>query len=330
MSWRGQQVLVTGADGFIGSHLTEALAQRGARVTALALYDPRGRRGWLDELPAELADTVEIRSGDVRDTDMIRRLVRPADTVFHLAALIGIPYSYHAPRSYMQTNAMGTLNVLEGAREGRAGCVLVVSTSEVYGTAVRVPIDETHPLQAQSPYAASKIAAEKTAESFYRAFDTPVVVVRPFNTYGPRQSARAVIPTVLMQLLAGAETLALGDTAPTRDFNYVDDTVTGMIRLAECEAAIGRTVNIGTGTEISIGEMAEAAQQALGRTARVTVDQARMRPAASEVRRLCADNALLKQLTGWQPDTPLEHGLARMAEWMATRRPDYDAARYYV
>ena len=331
LRWNGKRAVVTGACGFIGSHLVEALVRAGARTLALVLYDARGSRGWVDDLPDEIREQVEIVAGDVRDADMMRRMIQAGDTVFHLAALIGIPYSYDAPRSYLETNIGGTLNVLEAARETGAQRVLVTSTSEVYGTALRVPIAEDHPLQAQSPYAATKIGAEKLAESYWRSFETPVTVVRPFNTFGPRQSARAVIPTLLMQLLAGRETLNLGDPDTTRDFNYVEDTAAALIRLAMCDEAAGTVVNIGTGTEISIKDMALLAQRVVGREAHLRTDPERVRPEKSEVRRLCADATLLRALTGWSPPARMEEGLRRTADWMKERAGDgYEPDRYYV
>ena len=336
MNWNQQTAVVTGACGFIGSHLVEALVARGAKVKALALYSARGSNGWLDSIAPEARAAIEIVQGDVRDTELVRNLVGEGDVVFHLAALIGIPYSYQAPRSYVETNIQGTLNILEAVRQKQARRALVVSTSEVYGTALRVPIDEQHPLQAQSPYSATKIAAETMAESFFRAFGTPVTVVRPFNTFGPRQSARAVIPTIIMQILGGAKALKLGDPTPTRDFTFVADTAEGMIRLAECEAAVGRVVNIGTGRDVSIGEVARIAQSVMGCADSIPLDtdSRRLRPEASEVRRLCAGNALLRELTGWAPPFRLEEGLKLTADWMKTwLKKDgsgYDPERYYV
>jgi nucleoside-diphosphate-sugar epimerase len=257
-------------------------------------------------------------------------LVQPGDVVFHLAALIGIPYSYAAPRSYVETNINGTMNLLEAARRREAARLLVVSTSEVYGTAQFVPITEEHPLQGQSPYSASKIGAEKLAESYAKSFELPVTVVRPFNTFGPRQSPRAVIATILMQLMHGVKELMLGDPSTTRDFNYVADTAEGMIRLAACPDACGRAVNIGTGTEVSIQQVVEQAQAVTGCSVAIRQDPARIRPVASEVRRLCADNQLLKELTGWTPPSRLEEGLRYTAEWMKEQAGRYDPQRYYI
>ena len=330
MSLHGQSVVVTGACGFIGSHLVEALVRRGAHVKALTFYNARGSHGWMDNVAADVRKDVQIVSGDIRDAGMMRDLIAKADTVFHLAALIGIPYSYQAPASYVETNVTGTLNILEACRSTGAARLLVTSTSEVYGTALRVPIDEAHPLQAQSPYSATKIAAEKLAESYHKSFETPLVIIRPFNTFGPRQSARAVIPTILMQLLHGQQELKLGDTATSRDFNYVADTVEGMIRLAECDAAIGRTVNIGTGKDFTIADIAAMAQNIAGVKVIIRQESSRTRPVASEVRRLCCDNTLLKSLTGWAPPVRVEEGLKLMADWMKKEMEFYDPQRYYV
>lgn len=330
MKWNGQTAVVTGACGFIGSHLVEELVRRGAHVKALSLYNPRGSLGWIEDLAPEIRAGVEVVCGDVRDGDLMRTLVEPGSTVFHLAALIGIPYSYVSPRSYVDTNVVGTLNMLEASRAAEVRRLLVTSTSEVYGTALQVPISETHPLQGQSPYSASKIGADKLAESYELSFGLPVTTMRPFNTFGPRQSPRAVIPTIIMQLLNGATQLKLGDPTTTRDFTYVKDTVEGMIRLAECDAAIGRTVNIGTGTDISIEQTARLAMEVTGRSAQIVSDAQRIRPKNSEVRRLQADASLLEELTGWKPPMRVAHGVARVAEWMKVRMGDYDANRYYI
>ncbi len=327
---KGTTAVVTGACGFIGSHLAETLVRRGARVKALAFYDARGSRGWLDQIDPALAGGMEIISGDIRDAEQMRRLIGKDDVVFHLAALIGIPYSYVAPRSYVQTNIEGTLNILEAARAAGAARVINMSTSEVYGTALRVPIDEDHPLQGQSPYSASKIGAEKMTESYVKSFGLPAVTVRAFNTFGPRQSPRAVIPTILMQLLSGAGELQLGNLYSTRDFNFVEDTVEGLIRLASCDGAIGGVVNIGTGSEITIQALAETAQRATGCSARIVERQDRMRPGPSEVQRLCADSSRLRALTGWTPPPRLEEGLHLTAEWMKRELKRYEPQRYYV
>jgi NAD dependent epimerase/dehydratase len=324
-SWSGRRVLVTGAGGFIGSHLTERLVELGADVRALVEYNSVGSWGWLDESPVR--GDVEAVLGDVRDPDAPRRLAAGVEVVFHLAALIAIPHSYEAPHSYVETNVLGTLNVLRGAHDAGARMVVHTSTSEVYGTAQSVPIPETHPLQAQSPYAASKIGADKLAESFHLTFGLPVATLRPFNTYGPRQSARAVIPTILTQLLAG-DAVVLGNLAPTRDFTFVSDTVEAFVRIADCPAAVGRVVNSGSGREISIGELAERVEAVLGRSAPVQRDAERIRPPASEVERLCADAGLARELLGWEPQVSLDEGLAATAEWIGEHLDRYRVGTY--
>lgn len=330
MKWSGQKVFVTGACGFIGSHLVESLVRRGASVQALTIYNARGSHGWMEDIDPEVLKEVELISGDVRDAEHMRRIMQPDSVVFHLAALIGIPYSYVAPRSYHDTNITGTLNMLEAARDKGVQRLLVTSTSEVYGTALTVPISEEHPLQGQSPYSASKIAADKLAESYALSFELPVVTMRPFNTFGPRQSARAVIPTIVMQLLNGANQIKLGDPTTTRDFTFVEDTAEGMIRLAECERALGEVVNIGTGIDIPIEDTAKLAMKAVGHEVEIVCDEQRIRPAASEVRRLQADASRLDAWTGWKPPMRLEEGVQRLAEWMKPRLQHYDANRYYV
>ena len=330
MNWNNSRAVVTGACGFIGSHLVELLVKEGAHVKALALYDARGSYGWLDDLTPETLNSVEIVAGDVRDTGMVDELVDEGDTVFHLAALIGIPYSYHAPRSYVETNVSGTVNVLSACRQYNARRCLVVSTSEVYGTAIEVPIPESHPLQAQSPYSASKIAAEKLAESYHKSFGLPLTVVRPFNTYGPRQSARAVIPTILMQAHSGCTELQLGDPSTTRDFNYVRDTARGMMALAASDDAVGKTVNIGTNTEVSIGDVVETVGRIVGTPLLIKNDPQRMRPGPSEVRRLLADNSLIRSITSWTPTVELEDGLSRTLDWMRSNTRFYQHDRYYL
>ena len=323
MSVRGDTVLVTGADGFIGSHLVELLCREGAQVRALSYYNSLGSWGWLEALPC--LNDIEVIAGDVRDPAQMRAASKGVKTIFHLAALIAIPYSYHAPASYVQTNVEGTLNVLQAALDNGVGRVLHTSTSEVYGTARRVPIDEAHPLQPQSPYSASKIAADALAMSFHYAFGLPVTVVRPFNTYGPRQSARAVIPTVITQILAGQRGIRLGSLHPTRDFNYVTDTCRGFVELAACDAAIGRTVNIGSDSEISVGNTAKLIARLMGAEIGIETDEARLRPAASEVERLRCDNSLIRSLTGFAPEIGIEEGLKLTIEWF--REPEN--LRYY-
>lgn len=297
------QVLVTGADGFIGSHLVEALVRRGARVRAMVLYDARGQRGWLDTLPAHVLDAIEVVASDVRDPFATRAAMERCRAVLHLAALIGIPYSYVAPASYVATNVSGTLNILEAARSLGTERVVITSTSEVYGTARYVPIDEAHPLTAQSPYAASKIAADQLALSYHRAFELPVMVVRPFNTYGPRQSARAVIPTIITQLARGQRKIQLGSLSPTRDFSFVEDIAAGFVAALESEI-VGEVIQLGSGFEISIGDTARMIAQAMGVEVRIEQDPQRVRPAQSEVERLFCDPSLARSRLGWSP----QHG----------------------
>lgn len=317
MELTGKNVLVTGADGFIGSHLTQALAAQGANVRAFVYYNSFNSWGWLDSIPAAERSALDIFAGDIRDPNGVREALKGCDVVFHLAALIGIPFSYHSPDSYVDTNVKGTLNVLQAARDLDLERVLVTSTSEVYGTARQVPIPETHPLQGQSPYSASKIGADKMAESFHLSFELPVTTVRPFNTYGPRQSARAIIPTIITQLASGAQEIKLGSLSPTRDLNYVTDTATGFIELAKSDAAVGRTVNVCTGKEISVGDLAATLIEIVNPDARVVTDQQRLRPSASEVERLLGDNALMTELTGWEPSVSLREGLERTVTWFS-------------
>ncbi len=318
--------LVTGADGFIGSHLTEALLARGYRVRALSQYNSFNNWGWLEDVAP--SDRLEIVCGDVRDPDFCRHICRGADVVFHLAALIAIPYSYVAPDSYVDTNIKGTLNMCQAARDCGVERIVVTSTSEVYGTAQYVPIDEKHPRQPQSPYSATKIGADAIAESFYRAFDLPVVIARPFNAYGPRQSARAIIPTIISQIATGKGRLKLGDLSPTRDFNYVTDTAAGFIALAEAPGIEGRSINISTGTEVTMADTLAAIADIMGADVETVVDPERLRPAKSEVNRLCGDNTLITTLTDWRPAHTLEQGLRKTVEWflqpgnLAKYKPD--------
>jgi NAD dependent epimerase/dehydratase len=322
-------VLVTGGEGFIGSHLVERLVQDGAQVRALVYYNSFGRWGWLDSLDADVQDAVEVLPGDVRDGRRVDEAVAGTDTVFHLAALIGIPYSYHAAESYVQTNVTGTFHVAEACR--RHGARMVhTSTSEVYGTAIRVPIDEEHPLQPQSPYSASKIGGDMMALSYWHAHEVPVAVVRPFNTYGPRQSTRAVIPTILAQLQAGATELHLGAVTPKRDFNYVTDTAAGFVALADCDEALGRATNIGSGREISIGELVELCCEITGQQAEVVTDEARLRPEGSEVDRLLCDYSVAERIAGWTPQVSLEDGLARTADWVKRHLADLETSAYQI
>lgn len=315
MELKGKRVVVTGADGFIGSHLTEALVTYGADVSAFCYYNSFDSRGWLDSAPPHITDQIDFFMGDVRDPNGVRKALAGKEVVFHLAALIGIPFSYHSPDSYVDTNVRGALNVLQASRDLGLERVLVTSTSEVYGTAQYVPIDERHPLQAQSPYSASKIGADKIAESFFRSFETPVITVRPFNTYGPRQSTRAVIPTIITQLLAGLPEIRLGSLHPTRDLNYVDDIVAGFVALAECDEAIGLAVNVGSGAEISIGDLAGVIMDVAGVRASVITTDERRRPEDSEVERLLCDSRLMVSLTEWSPQIPLRAGLIRTVDW---------------
>jgi NAD dependent epimerase/dehydratase len=332
MLLEGKRVVVTGADGFIGSHLTEALIAHGCDVTAFCYYNSFDSRGWLDTVPASISNRVEFFMGDIRDPNGVRMALAGKDVVFHLAALIGIPFSYHSPDSYVDTNVRGTLNVLQASRDLELERVVVTSTSEVYGTAQYVPIDESHPLQGQSPYSASKIGADKIAESFYRSFELPVVTARPFNTYGPRQSARAVISTIITQLLAGASDLKLGSLHPARDLTYVADTCAAFIALAECDKAVGREVNIGSGFEISVGDLAQKLIALMHTKAIVVTDVVRLRPEKSEVERLLAANTLIRELTGWKPSVSLDEGLARTVQWFRdeTNRSRYRSDRYGV
>ena len=309
-------VMVTGADGFIGSHLTEELVKKGEKGKAFCLYNSFGTWGWLDTLPPEIKNEIEVFMGDVRDPNGVRHAMAGQEIVYHLAALIAIPFSYHSPDSYVDTNIKGTLNVLNAARQVGTQHLLVTSTSEVYGTAQYVPIDEKHPYQGQSPYSATKIGADRLAESFWRSFELPVTIVRPFNTYGPRQSARAVIPTIITQLLAGKTEIKLGSLTPTRDFNYVKDTAAGFMALGDCEAAIGQEVNIATGEEHSIGDLANELIRQINPEAKIVCDEQRLRPENSEVNRLLGDASKMRALTGWKPAYTFEQGLAATIEFL--------------
>lgn len=327
MNWTGRKVLVTGAGGFIGSHLAEELTRAGAQVRAMVHYNSAGRRGWLDS--SSLRNEMEFVAGDITDSGSVSSAMQDRDTVFHLAALIAIPYSYIAPASYVQTNIVGTLNVLEAGRRLGTARIVHTSTSEVYGTALQVPISESHPLQGQSPYSASKIGADKLVESYYRSFQTPVVTVRPFNTFGPRQSARAVLPTIITQCLAG-DVVRLGSISPTRDLNYVSDTVRGFMACALSDEAVGRTINIGSGREISVGDLAQTVARLLGIQLRLECDEQRVRPNNSEVERLLACNQLAQQLVGWKSLVTLEEGLNRTIEWFRENSAGYQAHVYNV
>ena len=309
------KILVTGSDGFIGSHLTEELVKLGYHVKAFVYYNSFNTWGWLDTLPEEMLSQIEVFQGDIRDPNGVREAMKDCDAVFHLAALIAIPFSYHSPDSYVDTNIKGTLNILQAARDGGGKRVLITSTSEVYGTAQYVPIDEKHPFQGQSPYSATKIGADRLAESFYRSFNLPVTIVRPFNTYGPRQSARAVIPTVITQLLAGKNEIKLGSLTPTRDFNYVKDTVNGFIEIYNSSKTIGEEINIATQEEISIGQLSEELIKQINPRAEIICDEIRLRPEKSEVNRLLGCNEKIKTLTDWTPHFTLEQGLSETIDF---------------
>ena len=325
-----KKVLVTGADGFIGSHLTESLLEKGYDVKAFTYYNSFNTWGWLDTLPKEKLDQIEVFSGDVRDPNGVREAMKGVDQVFHLAALIAIPFSYHSPDSYVDTNIKGTLNVLQAARDLGTEKIMVTSTSEVYGTAQYVPIDEKHPFQGQSPYSATKIGADRLAESFYRSFNLPVVIVRPFNTFGPRQSARAVIPTIITQLLAGREEIKLGSLTPTRDFNYVKDTAAGFIAIAEADKTVGQEINIATQREISIGDLAKEIIAQINPDAKIVCDEQRLRPEKSEVNRLLGANSKIKELTDWKQQYTFEQGIAETIAWIRQNMAAYKTDIYNV
>jgi NAD dependent epimerase/dehydratase len=320
MNLKGKKVLVTGADGFIGSHLIEALLAHGCEVRAFVYYNSFNSWGWLDTFTKEQLDHIDVFAGDIRDPQGVKQAMKDCDVVFHLAALIAIPFSYHSPDSYVDTNIKGTLNVLQAAREYDTERIVVTSTSEVYGTAHYIPIDEKHPCQGQSPYSATKIAADRLAESFYRSFQTPVIIARPFNTYGPRQSARAIIPTVITQLLSGEKVLKLGLLTPTRDFNYVKDTAQGFIALAEADAAIGQEINIATGVEHSMADIVQQLIAEINPSATILTDNKRLRPDASEVFRLLGDNKKIMTLTKWKPSYSFQDGLTDTISWF--RKPE--------
>ena len=308
-------ILVTGSDGFIGSHLTEALLVAGHDVTALVQYNSFNNWGWLDDIPA--SPRLRVVCGDVRDPHFCKMITQGIDVIYHLAALIAIPYSYVAPDSYIDVNVKGTLNICQAAKENHVGLVIHTSTSEVYGTARYVPIDEKHPLQPQSPYSASKIGADAIAMSFHNAFDLPLIIARPFNTYGPRQSARAVIPTIITQILSGAKQIKLGDITPTRDFNYVTDTCRGFMALAGCPQAVGQTVNIGSNYEISVGDTLALIRELMGSDVEFITDEARLRPENSEVQRLWCDNTLIHSLTGFKAEVDIRSGLKKTIDWFS-------------
>lgn len=316
-----KKILITGADGFIGSHLTEELVKQGYNVKALVYYNSFNSWGWLDSLPKKILNNIEVFSGDIRDPHGVKEAMKNCDTVLHLASLIAIPYSYHSPDTYVDTNIKGTLNVLQAARELGVSKVVHTSTSEVYGTAQYVPIDEEHPLQGQSPYSATKIGADQMALSFYRSFETPVSIIRPFNTYGPRQSARAVIPTIITQLAAGKNKIKLGSIQPTRDFNYVKDTVDGFISIMNHDKSIGEVINIGSNYEVSIGDTAKLIAEVMDVSIEIETEDIRLRPEKSEVERLWANNKKAKQLIGWTPQyggiEGFKKGLKETADWFS-------------
>jgi NAD dependent epimerase/dehydratase len=327
MSLVGQRALVTGAGGFIGSHLTERLVEMGVKTRAMVRYSSSGSRGWLDSSP--VSGDMEIIVGDVRDTDHLRQALDGVDVVFHLAALISIPYSYQSPQAYIRTNIEGTANVLEAARAAGTPLVIQTSTSEVYGSARYVPIDEEHPLQGQSPYSASKIGADKLAEAFHKSFALPVATVRPFNTYGPRQSSRAIIPTIITQALTQPE-LHLGSLGPTRDFNFVGDTVEGFIAISQCPEAVGQVTNIGSGVDVSIGQLISTILEILGKDIPIVSDEERIRPPDSEVLCLRADSSKAQKIAGWQPKYSLEEGLSETITWIQSNLDRYRPDSYAV
>lgn len=324
------KILVTGADGFIGSHLVEKLVKEGHDVRAFSYYNSFNSWGWMDSFSKELINEIDIFTGDIRDPNGVREAMKGIDEVYHLAALIAIPFSYHSPDSYVDTNIKGTLNVLQAARDFDLERILVTSTSEVYGTAKYVPIDENHPFQGQSPYSATKIGADRLAESFYRSFDMPISIVRPFNTYGPRQSARAVIPTIITQLLSGKEEIKLGSLTPTRDFNYVKDTVNGFVEIAKSSKAIGEEINIATQKEISIGQLAEELIKQINPNAKIVCDDQRLRPDKSEVNRLLGANGKISSMTNWKPNYTFAEGLSETIEFFKENLDKYKADIYNI
>ena len=327
-----KNILITGSDGFIGSHLTEELVKQGYNVKAFVYYNSFNSWGWIDSLPKEIKNEIEIFAGDIRDPNGVREAMKDCDTVFHLAALIAIPFSYHSPDSYVDTNVKGTLNILQAAKLLGTKRILVTSTSEVYGTAKFVPITEEHPFQGQSPYSATKIGADRLAESFYRSFNLPVTIVRPFNTFGPRQSARAVIPTIITQLQNDFKEIKLGDLTPTRDFVYVKDTANGFIEIAKSGKTIGQEINIATQSEISIGDLANEMIRQINPKAKIVTDQQRIRPEKSEVNRLFGSNKKIKELTNWTQKYSLQEGLKETIEWFSKKEnlAKYKAGIYNV
>lgn len=331
MNLKGKKVLITGSEGFIGSHLTERLVELGADVTALVQYNSFNNWGWIDTFDKNVKESLNVITGDIREYDNVKRMMKGQQVVFHLAALIAIPYSYLSPMAYVRTNVEGTTNVLEACREEESIEKIVhTSTSETYGTALYVPIDEKHPMQGQSPYSASKIGADKMAESFYRSFNLPIVTLRPFNTYGPRQSARAVIPTIISQILSGKKEIKLGSLTPTRDFNYVKDTAEAFIKVVESDKTIGEVINAGSNYEISIGDTVKKIIDILGQDVKIMCDDERIRPEKSEVNRLWADNTKIKQLTDWTPKYTIDDGLKETIEWIKNNMKYFKTDIYNV
>ncbi|MGH4125351.1 MAG: NAD-dependent 4,6-dehydratase LegB [Clostridium sp.] len=330
MNWQGKKVLVTGAEGFIGSHLTERLVELGADVTALAQYNSFNNWGWIDTFDKKTKDSIKVVTGDIREYDGMKRIIKGQEVVLHLAALIAIPYSYLSPMAYVRTNIEGTTNVLEACREYEVEKIVHTSTSETYGTALYVPIDEKHPMQGQSPYSASKIGADKMAESYYKSFNMPIATIRPFNTYGPRQSARAVIPTIISQILAGKTEIKLGSLTPTRDFNFVKDTAEAFIKVAESEKTIGEVINAGSNYEITIGDTVKKIISIIGKDVKILCDDERLRPENSEVNRLWADNTKIKELTGWKPNYNIDRGLEETVEWIKNNMQYFKTDIYNV
>ena len=330
MNWNSKSILITGAGGFIGSHLAEQIIECGAKVRAFVRYNSRGDWGMLELLPKHKLDEIEVCAGDLRDSHAVRRAVQKTEILFHLGSLIAIPYSYIHPRETIETNVMGALNVMSAASEVGVDRVIHTSTSEVYGTARYVPMDEKHPLQGQSPYSASKIGADMVAESFYRSFGLPVTIIRPFNTFGPRQSARAVIPTIITQALTPVAQIVLGSIHPTRDYTYVEDVVNAFIKAAVSQDSIGETINIGSGSDISIGDIAKQVMSILGVDKPIALDSKRVRPVNSEVERLCCDNTKARQLLDWEPRISLEEGLRRTIQWFSANPGSYKPDIYNI
>lgn len=330
MNLKGKKVLVTGAEGFIGSHLTERLVELGADVTALVQYNSFNNWGWIDTFDKEVLNSIKVETGDIRELDGMNRIIKGQEVVFHLAALIAIPYSYLSPMAYVRTNVEGTVNVLEACRNHDVQKIIHTSTSETYGTALYVPIDEKHPMQGQSPYSASKIGADKMAESFYRSFNMPIATIRPFNTYGPRQSARAVIPTIISQILSGKNEIKLGSLSPTRDFNYVKDTAEAFIKIAESDRTIGEVINAGSNYEITVGDTVKKIIDIIGKDVKIICDEERLRPEKSEVNRLWADNTKIKELTDWTPNYSIDRGLEETIKWIKENMKYYKPDIYNV